>query len=99
MQNRLCRRNPWTQPMVSSSCLPLAPRDAGGGAAAAAGAGLQRAWALLALGVLQRLLDPPLPRAAPEPRGVSEAGGPVPQVLLGEHWPEVQPELLPQEGW
>lgn len=84
--------------MVSSSCLLLAPRDAGGGAAVA-GAGLQRTWALLALGILQRLLDPPLPRAAPEPRGVSEAGGPVPQVLLGEHRSEVQPELLPQEGW
>lgn len=84
--------------MVSYSCLPLAPRDAGGGAAVA-GAGLQRTWALLALGILQRLLDPPLPRTAPEPRGVSEAGGPVPQVLLGEHRSEVQPELLPQEGW
>lgn len=98
MQSPLCRRKPWTQPMVSSSCLPLAPRHAGGGAAAA-GAGLQRAWALLALGVLQRLLDPPLPRAAPEPGGVSKARCPVPQVLLGEHRSEVQPELLPQQGW
>lgn len=86
------------RPMVGSSGLPWAPRDAGGGAAAA-GADLLRARALLALSVLQRLLDPPLPRAAPGPRGISEAGGPVPQVLLGEHGPEVQPELLSQEGW